>query len=64
LDIPNPYSIDEVHRADKRWKKLHKNAVPALIEFKEEGAYIDENKRIKPLLTVVRSPGHDGNWGF
>lgn len=64
LGVPNPYSISEVHQADKRWKKLHKNAVPPLIEFKEEGAYIDENKRFKSINTVSGSLEHDGNWGF
>lgn len=29
LGIPNPYSSYEIWDADSRWKKLHKNAVPA-----------------------------------
>jgi radical SAM superfamily enzyme YgiQ (UPF0313 family) len=47
LGIPNIYSMQDIYQADARWKKLHKNAVPALIEFKNQGAYIDENQRVK-----------------
>jgi radical SAM superfamily enzyme YgiQ (UPF0313 family) len=67
LGIPNPYSLNEIHLADKRWKKLHKNAVPALVEFREEGTYIDENKRIKHINIVDIVPNDvkdDQDWGF
>lgn len=64
LGIPNPYSMNEIHFADQRWKRLHKNAVPALEEFKEEGIYIDEKKCIKEMSTVRNNVQHDGNWGF
>ncbi|MCP4156947.1 MAG: B12-binding domain-containing radical SAM protein, partial [bacterium] len=40
LGIPNPYSLNEIHLADQRWKKLHTNAVPAVEEFKESGVHI------------------------
>ncbi|MCU0288951.1 MAG: hypothetical protein MUF15_21470, partial [Acidobacteria bacterium] len=64
LGIPNPYSMEEIHRADQRWKKLHQNAVPALLEFKEQGVYIDENKHIRPINIVCNPLENDGNWGF
>ncbi|MCP4155658.1 MAG: B12-binding domain-containing radical SAM protein, partial [bacterium] len=64
LGIPNPYNLNEIHEADLRWKKLHKNAVPALEEFKERGVYIDENKRVKELNVVSHIIRHDDNWGF
>ncbi|UCH93177.1 MAG: radical SAM protein [Candidatus Aminicenantes bacterium] len=64
LGIPNPYSMNEIHHADLRWKKLHKNAVPALEEFKEKGIYIDENKRVKEMSSVSHIVQHDDNWGF
>lgn len=35
LGIPNPYSEIEIYKADKRWQKLHSNAVPTLAEFKD-----------------------------
>jgi len=46
LGIPNIYSLYEIYKADERWKKLHKNAVPSLVEFKDSGNYIDECKHI------------------
>jgi hypothetical protein len=46
LGIPNPYSVQEHFYADERWKRLHSNAVPALLEFRETGKYVDENKTI------------------
>jgi len=64
LGIPNPYSMIDIHHADQRWKKLHKNAVPALEEFKEGGVYIDENKRVKDMSSISRIVEHDGEWGF
>lgn len=33
LEIPNPYTLYEIYNADKRWKKLHRNAVPSLVEL-------------------------------
>jgi radical SAM superfamily enzyme YgiQ (UPF0313 family) len=64
LGIPNPYSLNEIHHADQRWKKLHKNAVPALEEFKQGGVYIDENKNVKELSSVSHIMQHNDNWGF
>jgi radical SAM superfamily enzyme YgiQ (UPF0313 family) len=64
LGIPNPYSMNEIHHADLRWKKIHKNAVPALEEFKEKEIYIDENQRVKEMSSVSHIVQHDDNWGF
>jgi hypothetical protein len=58
LGIPNPYSIHDIYRADERWRKLHKNAVPPLVEFKNSGIYIDENKHVKKI-SYVRIPESD-----
>jgi len=33
LGIPNPYSVKEIIEADRRWQKLHKNAVPPLMDI-------------------------------
>jgi len=46
LGIPNPYSYDAHVKADERWRKLHKNAVPALMDFMNRRRYIDETKNI------------------
>lgn len=49
LGIPNIYSLRDIYEADERWKKLHKHAVPELMEFKDKGRYIDENQHIKSV---------------
>jgi radical SAM superfamily enzyme YgiQ (UPF0313 family) len=47
LGIPNPYFLHDILKADERWKKLHKNAVPPVLEFKDKDVYIDECKQVK-----------------
>jgi radical SAM superfamily enzyme YgiQ (UPF0313 family) len=66
LGIPDIFSLQEIYEADERWRKLHKNAVPPLVKFKREGAYINENKHIRQLqyVSVKKTARHDGNWGF
>lgn len=64
LGIPNPYSIKEIYQADERWKKLHKNAVPNLVDFKTKGVYIDECKKVKQISILETSLKDDGNFGF
>lgn len=56
LGIPNPYTIREIIHADERWKRLHKNSVPYLIDFQtSKGDYKEskEIKRIKPLEKIA-----------
>lgn len=50
LGIPNPYSLNDVFKADERWKGLHKNAVPPVIDLKNEDVYIDESKHVKQFV--------------
>jgi hypothetical protein len=64
LGIPNPYSLQDISRADERWKKLHKNSVPSLLDFQGKDVYIDECKGIQQLLIAPKLMGHDGDWGF
>jgi len=52
LGIPNPYTLQDFYRADERWKKLHKHAVPSLVELSNRDRIIDENLKINPLLTA------------
>lgn len=47
LGIPNPYSLNEHLEADKRWSRLHKNAVPILTDFYGEEKNIQENLEIQ-----------------
>ncbi|MCP4215807.1 MAG: radical SAM protein [bacterium] len=47
VGVPNPYALNEHKAADERWKKLHKNAAPSMVEFIQRKNYIDENKKIQ-----------------
>jgi len=62
LGIPNPYSLHDIYRADKRWQKLHKNAVPPLAEFNRR--YLDECKKIKELALITNKIEEQGDFGF
>jgi radical SAM superfamily enzyme YgiQ (UPF0313 family) len=64
LGIPNPYSLKDVHQADERWKKLHPNAVPTLVELKDDGLDRSENREIKELLDAGAIPEDEGDFGF
>lgn len=46
LGIPNPYSLSEHYEADKRWQRLHKNAVPEMEKFIGKNAYISDTQCI------------------
>ncbi len=64
LGIPNPYSYAEHIKADERWEKLHKNAVPALAEFLRRGAPICEDINIQPSSYAINVRSEDGDFGF
>ncbi len=62
LGIPNPYSLSEIYKADRRWQKLHKNAVPPLVELRNQEVSIDENKKVKKLSFAVTKFQDQGDW--
>lgn len=64
LGIPNPYTLTEVHTADERWKKLHHNAVPSLIDFQGKGHYVDEHLAVKKLIRAGTPALDDQNFEF
>lgn len=64
LGIPNPYSYQDIYAADERWKKLHRNAVPSLIEFQNRAVYIDENKKVNKLLVAQNIFQDSGDMNF
>jgi hypothetical protein len=64
LGIPNPYTMLEFYHADERWKKLHKNAVPSLVEFENKDTYIDENKRVRKTVTAQKKLSEDITFDF
>lgn len=63
LGIPNAYSTEEIFAADKRWKILHENAVPSVMEF-ENAVYIDENKHVKKRVPAQKIQPDDGDFVF
>lgn len=62
LGIPNPYSLSEICRADERWRSLHKNAVPPLVDFQNPDVYIEENKGVKKLIFSRENIDDDDEW--
>jgi hypothetical protein len=64
LGIPNPYTTEDIYKADERWKNLHENAVPALVEFQDRGVYLDENKHVKVLIPAQESLRDEGDFLF
>lgn len=65
LGIPTSISsLHDVHLADERWKGLHKNAVPSLLEFQKNNDYLKENKLVKSLLLARADDEPDGDWNF
>lgn len=64
LGIANPYSLADINKGDQRWKKLHPNAVPSLLDFKNKYRYIDENKHLKTLFPAQNPLTGDIAFGF
>jgi radical SAM superfamily enzyme YgiQ (UPF0313 family) len=64
LRIPNPYSLLETQNADIRWRKLHRNAVPTLVDLKSSDFVVDEGKHIQELSLAVHKPVIEGDWDF
>ncbi|MGD2088771.1 MAG: radical SAM protein [Candidatus Aminicenantes bacterium] len=62
LGIPNPYLLSDIYKADERWQKLHKNAVPPLVELRNREVCIDENKRVKKLSFAVNKLQDEDDW--
>lgn len=65
LGIPNPYSIDEIYKADERWRKLHKNAVPSIVELADNEVDLQESKKVKKVLKLQHKVEEDpGDFSF
>lgn len=62
LGIPNPYLLDDIHDADQRWKKLYKNAVPALMDLRDKKNHLHESKQIKELSLAENLLQEDSDW--
>ncbi len=65
LGIPNPYTLFQLKEADERWQTLHENSVPALLEFQNRGAYIDECKNVRKVYYLPQTlDDDDGDFGI
>jgi radical SAM superfamily enzyme YgiQ (UPF0313 family) len=64
LGIPNPYSLSDVYKADERWKRLHKNAVPPLVELENKDVYVNETKNVKMLQLAAKNKLEDETFDF
>jgi len=62
MGIPNPYTLNDVYQADERWKKLHKNAVPSVVELKNQDIYVNENRYVKDLSFAENKLKDDDDW--
>ncbi|MCP4154454.1 MAG: radical SAM protein [bacterium] len=62
LGVPNPYTIHDIYKADERWKRLHKNAVPSIAEIRDPDVHIDERKNLKNLIFAKKSHQDDGDF--
>lgn len=64
LGIPTPHSLNEVYNADERWKKLHENAVPSVVEFNNGGNCIYECKNVEERFYVPGVQIDNDDFGF
>ncbi len=64
LGIPAPVTMDELYRADERWRSLHLNAVPPLTAFRERHHYIDECKNMKKQIVPRNTIQQLGEFNF
>lgn len=64
LGIPNPYSLGEIYDADERWKRLHKNAVPSVVELKNKGTCFRERGEIKNFMSAQKKDLADEGFEF
>ncbi len=64
LGIPNPYSLKDIYQADVRWTKLHKNAVPPLLEFTTGDNVLEELKDFKNVNTPAAKENLAGSINF
>lgn len=64
LGIPNPYSYDQHVKADERWRRLHENAVPPLLDFMAKRKYINENFKIKNVTYAENKRADSDDFDF
>ncbi|MCU0286588.1 MAG: radical SAM protein [Acidobacteria bacterium] len=64
LNISLPWNLNDVHKADLRWSRLHKNAVPPILDLINKEKYVDECKRAEKLFLAQDTLDNDGEFEF
>jgi hypothetical protein len=64
LGIPNPYSLQEIVEADRRWARLHKHAVPPLMDLRSGDSSVHEEGLPAKWVSAENLYRDDGEWGF
>jgi hypothetical protein len=64
LGIPNPYSLDEIYKADERWKQLHKNAVPSIVDIMNNQYDLQESLKTRKILKLKPKNQEQGDFDF
>jgi len=64
LGIPNPYSLDEIYKADERWKQLHKNAVPSIVDIMNNQYDLQESRKTRKILKLKPKNQEQGDFDF
>ena len=62
LGIPNPYTIQDIYKADERWKRLHKNAVPSITQLKDPENFFVEDRNVKEFVFAPSTVKDDGDF--
>jgi hypothetical protein len=55
IGLPNPYSLNEIYKADKRWQGLHRNAVPSLYDIVSNSVNHEEDRENVKLIQFVQT---------
>jgi hypothetical protein len=64
MGINTPWSLNDVNKQDQRWKRLHKNAVPSILELINKDVYVEECKRVSKLYFAQDVQQDDGEFDF
>ncbi len=64
LGISLPWSMKGVNQSDKRWKMLHRNAVPALKDLFKKAGLIEKNKFVKEYTLAQDTLEDEGEFNF
>jgi hypothetical protein len=64
LGVSTPWTLNGVDKSDRRWKTLHKNAVPPVLELIRKNTAVDECKRVEQLSFAVNTAVDAGDDDF